>query len=244
MSFDQITDHPNYEEIVSKIVTGTNSKDINQWLKVKYSDKDQKHLQLSAKLIQDFADSHIDLAAHLKKDLIAVKNGDLELSDYKIAASLLNNKTYRERLVELSKEEVDLKKLIQELVYTCKARMEQVFDKLQEDPTKVGKNDYVLLKYFEVLFVSMEKFDKIVNHAPDQVIQHNVTIQAVEQTTAVLQESIREALSHVDSEAALLFMEILADKLNLLKPPTNVVNTLENRTIEAQLLQESIIKKD
>lgn len=239
MDFSTIVDHPDYTEIVSKIVSGVGPKDISQWLKIKYPNKDQKHLQLSIKSIQEFTDKHLDLEDQLRKDIATISNDGL--SEKKISASLLNNKTYQERLVEIATTEVDLKRLITELVMTCKARMEQVFDKLQENPSGVGKGDYVLLKYFEVLFVAMEKFDKIVNNAPDQIIQHNVTIQAVEQQTAILQEAIRETLAHIDSEAAILFIEILTQKLNALQMPESEMLTQQDRTKEVKLLQEMVI---
>lgn len=241
MDFALIVDHPDYEEIVTKIVSGVSIKDISQWLKVKYNDKEQRHLALSAKLLQDFADKHVDLENQLKRDILAKKTGEMTLVDNKIATSLQNNKTYQERLVELAGAEVDLKKLITELVLTCKSRMEQVFDKIQDNPTNT-KTDYVLLKYFEVLFIAMEKFDKIVNNAPDQVIQHNVTIQAVEQHTAIFQEAIRETLSLIDAESALLFMEVFTDKIRTMKAPAQAfAPSVEDRMGEAKLLRDSII---
>lgn len=240
MDFALIVDHPDYEEIVTKIVSGVNVKDISQWLKVKYNDKEQRHLQLSATLLQDFVNKHVDLESQLRNDILAKKTGNLGLTDHKIANSLQNNKTYQERVLELASEEIDLKKLVAELVLTCKARMEQVFDRIQENPSN-QKGDYVLIKYFETLFIAVEKFNKIVNDAPDQVIQHNITIQAIEQHTAIFQEAIRETLALIDAESALLFIEILTDKMRAMKAPIQVVAPVEERTAEAKLLRESIV---
>jgi hypothetical protein len=241
MDFSLVTDHPDYEEIVSKIAIGQSPKDIINWLKIKYTDKDQKHLQLNQKLLQEFIDKHADLDAHLKRDVLAVKNNDTSISDYKIAASLMNNKTYMERLQQLADTKIDIKKMITELVLMCRARMEQVFDRIQENPTNM-KGDYVLLKYFETLFIAMEKFDKIVNEAPDQVIQVNIQNQIAEQHVAIFQEAIRETLSYIDPESALLFMEIFTQKLSgikMPKPPTEL--TPEKYEAEAKLLREVVI---
>lgn len=241
MDFSLITDHPDYEEIVSKIATGDSPKDIIQWLKIKYTNKDQKHLQLNQKLLQEFIDKHADLDAHLKRDVLAVKNGDTSSSDYKIAASLMNNKTYMERLQQLADTKIDIKKMITELVLMCRARMEQVFDRIQENPTNM-KGDYVLLKYFETLFIAMEKFDKIVNEAPDQVIQVNIQNQIAEQYVAIFQESIRETLSHIDPESALLFIEIFTEKFANIKMPKQPAElTPEKYEAEAQLLREVVL---
>lgn len=238
--FSSVTDHPDYEEIVSKIAVGDDPKDIVQWLKIKYTDKTQKHLQLNTKTIQDFIDKHADLDAHLKRDVLAVKLGEGS-SDYKISASLINNKTYMARLQELADAKVDVKKMITELVFICKARMEQVFDRIQENPSSM-KADYVLLKYFETLFIAMEKFDKIVNEAPDQVIQVNIQNQIAEQHVAIFQEAIRETLTHIDAESALLFMEIFTEKLMQIKLPkqANPI-TIEKYQSEARILREIVL---
>ncbi len=237
MDLSQITEHPDYDEIVAKVVTGIGAKDISQWLKIKYSDKEQKHLCLSIKSIQEFINKHVDLQATLQRDLLAVKNND-SLTDKKIALSLANNKSYQDRLVELAGTEIDVKKLIKELVYTCNARMEQVFDKIQENPTNT-KADYVLLKYFEVLFTAVERLDKIVNNAPDQIIQHNITIQAVEQHTAVIQEAVRETLAQMDPESSMFFIETLARKLSKLKEPEQ--ESVEDRMTEAKLIRDMVV---
>jgi hypothetical protein len=244
MSFSQITDHPDYEEIVSKIVTGDDPKDICQWLKIKFSDKDQKHLQLNIKLIQDFIDKHVNLDEQLKKDVLAIKNGKNNIaSDYKIPASLANNKTYVERLTQLADTKIDIEKMCTELILICRSRMEQVFDKIQENPGNV-KGDYVLLKYFETLFVAMEKLDKFVNKTPDQVIQVNIQNQIADQHVAFFQEAIRETLAHMDTESALLFVEILTSKINSTKiPKQSSPLTPDNYEAEAKLLKEVIIPK-
>lgn len=236
--FSTITDHPDCQEIVSKIVIGTSSKDISNWLKVKYPDNDQKHLQLSQKILQEFAEKHVDLEATLRRDVLAIKAG--ENSDMKIASSLVNNKTYRDRLLELSGETLDIKKKIQELIVTGMARLEQVYDRIQENPTNT-KNDYVLLKWFEQMLLAYEKADKIINNAPDQIIQHNVTVQAVEQHNAIFVETVREILQHMDPELAALFTERYTQKIAALKAPQlEAPLTLGKTLIEAEVLKDML----
>lgn len=233
--FSVITDHPDYQEIVSKIVIGVSTKDISNWLKVKYPDAEQKHLQLSQKILQDFSDKHVDLEATLRRDVLAIKAN--ETTDLKIANSLLNNKTYRERITQLADEKIDIKRKLQEMVIIGMERMEQVFDRIQENPTNM-KQDYVLLKWFEQMVNLYEKVDKIVNNAPDQVIQHNITIQTVEQHTAVLQEAVRKTLLHMDPEMASLFIDLLNKELSMLKAPQpEEPMTLQKSLVEAEVIQ-------
>lgn len=242
MDFSLVTDHPDYEEIVSQIVTGVDPKNIAQWLKIKYPDTTQKHLHLNLKLLQDFTNKHADLDYQLKKDLLTVKMGEAAPSDYKIAASLANNKTYMERLQQLADAKLDIKKTVNNLVFICNARMEQVFDKIQENPTNI-KGDYILLKYFETLSMALERANKIVNEVPDQTIQVNIHNQVAEPIISMFQEAIRETLTHIEPEAASLFMEVFTEKLLKFKAPKTQtsLNTPEKYEAEAQLLREVII---
>lgn len=235
MDYSDIIDHPDYEEIVSKVVTGVSAKDICQWLKVKYPDKEQKSLHLSQKRLQEFVNGHSNLMDVLKKDIVKIQKG--EKVDNKLAESLMNNKTVKERVVEWVDTQVDIKKFITELVLLARARMEQVFDAIQQNPTST-KPDYVLLKYFETLFLACEKFDRIVNNSPDQIIQHNYTVQVMEQNVAIFQEAVRKTLAQMDTEASLQFVEILNEELAKLKRPEEVVTGKD----EAQLLKDMTTK--
>lgn len=243
--FSNITDHPDFQDIVSKIVVGDSPKSISTWLKTKYSTNDNKHLQISAKDIQDFADKHADLEAVIRRDIVAVQSSDGE-GDLKISSAMLNNKTYRDRLLEIADKKIDVSNLVNELVYMCKVRMEQVFDRIQENPA-MTKTDYVLLKYFEILINSVEKLDKINNNRPDQIIQHNISIQAIEQNTAYFQEAVRETLAEIDTEAALLFVDKLTQKMKLANADKMIENSIPV-TVDAQLdevraLHEMVLPK-
>lgn len=237
--FSNLLNHPDAEEIVSRLVVGDSPKDISQWLKIKYSDKDQKHLVISAKILQEYADKHLDLMNHLQKDIISIKQtGEL---DKTVSGSLTNTKAYKERLMEYVEDELNIKKMITELVLVCRDRMEQVFDKIQENPHSL-KGDYVLLKYFETLGNNLEKFDKIVNNAPDQIIQHNITVQQVDQHTAVLQEAVRRALTKLDPEQSLIFIESLSQELQTLRAPElSALTSSPSRLTEVETLKQEIV---
>ena len=53
--FGLIKDHPDSKEIMSKLLSGSEPKDVAQWLKLKYSKKNQSHLRLTQKLLKEFA---------------------------------------------------------------------------------------------------------------------------------------------------------------------------------------------
>lgn len=235
MDFSKLLEHPDKDEVISKLISGVKPKDISDWLKLKYPDKEQSHLKLSTKLLKDFIDNNINLYNTLQEDVANLKEGKQQ--NKKIAESLLNNKTYRERLNEIADNEVDIKKVISDVVFLIRERIEQYWDKMQDNPSNL-KPDYGLIKWFEILLNACEKFDKIVNRAPDQVIQHNITMTAVDRHTAIFQDVIREVLAEMEPEAAFLFMEKLREKLELLKPPE------EERplTQDKRLMEATIIK--
>lgn len=245
MDYSTILLHPNHEEIVTKLITGVSPKDISQSLRLRYPDKDQKHLHISVKLLEDYAAAHVgNLMEHLQKDIVAVKSTTQSESkgDKPLATSLLNNKSYRDRLVQLVDQEVDIKNMIKELVLMIRERIEQVFDRIQENPSAVGKNDYALIKYFEVLLNAVDKFDRIHNNAPDQIIQHNVNIQMVDKTKAVFVEAVRKTLAHMDAESSILFVENISEALRTLEEPqSELIPTPESRMKEARMLSEMTI---
>lgn len=216
----KIINHPNAQEIINKLVNGISARDICVWLKITYDQKDQYHLRVTEKQLEEFMDAHVNLEATLNRDLAAVKADGLS-DDAKLAnavtSSLKQNKTYQERLSTMAKEDLDLRQMFLENIHMMRARMEQVFDKIQENPHNT-KPDYTLIKWFETLATWMEKYDKIVNQAPDQIIHHTHTVQQVDQYTAYFQEAIRETLAEVDPDMAFLFMDKLNGKLNKMKP--------------------------
>jgi hypothetical protein len=239
--FGKILSHPEAESIISKLVSGISPKDIAEYLKIKYQDKDQQHLRLSAAVLKEFIDSNLDLYQTLNNDIKAVKNGTLDTK--KISAALKNNKTYQERLIDMADDEIDIKKMMRSVYIMLSSRMEQVFDKVQSNPENL-KPDYALIKYFETMLNYVDKFDKIVLRNPDQVVQHNVTVQVMDQYVAVMQDAIRETLAEIDPDAAFLFLEKFNTKLSGLQLPESLQpvkpQTQEQRYISAEVLHSKL----
>jgi hypothetical protein len=129
--------------------------------------------------------------------------------------------------------------MLKNLSVMISARMEQVFDKIQQNPENM-KPDYALIKWCEMMLNFSEKYDKIVNHSPDKVIQHNITMQTIDNYTIIFQEAIKDVLLDMEPEFAFLFMEKLNDKLLTLKPPQNEVLTPEKRLKEINTLSLKI----
>jgi hypothetical protein len=238
VDFGKLLSHPDKDEIISKLVTGIQVSEVSDWLKLKYSDEDQKHLRLSQKMLKTFLDNNLDLYQTLQDDIQIINSGQ----DIEISESLKNNKTYKQRLTELAEEELDVKKIMVETVFLIRQRVEQVFDKAQESPESL-KPDPTLIKWLELLMNSTDKYNKIVNQAPDSIVQHNVSIQVIEQHTALLQDAIRETMAEIDPQMAFLFLDKLNEKMAKIQEPQQVSNIpLEKRLSESQILEAKIQK--
>jgi hypothetical protein len=148
-------------------------------------------------------------------------------------------------MVKTANEELDIRQTVKRLCVAIETRLGQVFDEIQEDPRNINtKIDRIFLEYAEVLGNILEKYYKFTEAPADQVVQHNVTLQVVDQHISVFHDVIKEVLSQMDLETSLYFMEVFNDKMAKLKPPSEKPNVpSEARLAEAKLLSENINKK-
>lgn len=235
--FSLITEHPLSKEIISKLLSGSSPKEVSQWLKIKFPAKDQGHLRLTQKILKEFNSSqYTNVYDQFKNDLANVSNKDDVTS-----TSLLNNKTYRERLQEIADKEFDILKVLDNLIVIAHDRLEQVFDRIQEKPGSF-EGDNTLRNYINMMFEITERLEKIRINSPENIAQQNITMQTINENIAVYQEAIRETLAEIDPDTAMLFMDKLYNKLNELKPEPSL--TQEERIDEATLLHERVVGKD
>lgn len=213
----KILNHVEKDKIIGKLINGESAKDVAEYLKLKFSDTDQAHLRLSQGALSEFRNKY--LAQYKSLDQVLQDDNTKEL-DKKVFKSLAESKEWHDfQIKELSKD-IDLKKKIMETLARVEARAEQVFDSIQQHPERVnGKTDYVLIKYMELIGNLIDKADKIVNEKPDQVVQHNVSIQMVEQHSYAFQEAIRELMVELDPDMASRLMDLITDKLSKLQDP-------------------------
>jgi predicted transcriptional regulator len=237
--FSALIDHPDKDDIMSKLMSGITPKDISQFLKVKYPT--DKKMQLSIKLLEDFAKSFEDIyQQQLLVDLSAQSKN--QKINKKLANSLLNNKTYQERINEHLDKEIDLKKKIQQVLTIVESRCEQLFDSIQMNGGDFSKGDYALIKYLELLMNLIEKADKLINNAPDQIVQHNVTIQTIENQSMIFQNVVRRVLTKLDPELSILFMSEFTEELQKMQPEKTQILTQTEKMLEIGLLEEKLEK--
>ena len=238
-NFQKILEHPESDKIIGKLVSGDPSSKVSEYLRIKYNKKDEKHLRISSGILKEFTDKYLSQYDSLEKIIEDEKNNKL---DKKISKSIINNKTWQERLADRVDKEINLKDKILQILSVLEARAEQVFDQIQQKPDNF-KGDYVLIKYLELLFNAIEKCDKIINDKPDQVIEHNYTIKMVEQHSAVLQEAIRDVLREMDPEFSALFLDRLATRMKEIEEPVNISSKMSIEQAE-EILPKNILEAE
>lgn len=213
--FKKIIDHPEKEAIISKLVSGDSPKLISKYLKDKYPGPDENHLRIPSTTLQEFLDTYADHHGYVKK--IVQRDTDSKL-DKQIKESLLDNRAWKERVVDGVNKEIDYIERLNNVIVILETRAEQMFDLIQNDPEDTRKADYIFTKYMELLMAALEKADKIKNDRPDVRIEHTYTVQMVEQQSVAFQEAIRRVLERLGPEYMSLFMDLLNEEMRRLNP--------------------------
>lgn len=240
----KILDHPDKDEIISKLVIGIPANDIYDWLKNKYTNVSESKFVVSEKSIKSFQDNYLDVYNLIQEDISKSKTAVSSSTEDQLSLAIQNNPTYKNKMLELADKELDVRKIISNLCVAIESRLAQVFDQIQEDPKNINTRiDRLLIEYADTLGNILEKYYKF-TEAPSQIVQHNVTLQVVDQHISVFHDVIKDVLSQMDLETSLYFMEVFNQKMEKLKSPNKDpgLNT-DMKLAEAKLLNETINKR-
>jgi hypothetical protein len=244
-TYKKILEHPDREEIINKLSLGLPVNDIHDWLKSKYTVVGDAKLVLSEKILKAFQHSYLDFYRDVESDLAKTKSaltaGNVDQLDLVVKSS----PAYKDAMLKTIGTEYDIRQTIKTLALNIETRLAQIFDTVQEDPRNINtKIDRLLIDYTEVFGNLLEKIYKFTEQQPDQVIQHNVTLQVVDQHISVFHDVIKKVLSQMDLETSLYFMEVFNDEFGKLKMPiAEAAPTQEMKMAEVKLLNETINKK-
>lgn len=242
---NKILYHPDKDEIIAKLVLGISEKDINEWLSDKYSSLNENKFKISEANLKAFKEKYLDIYNTIREDLLKTQQMIKSNVEEDLSLAIKNNATYKNILIKTAENELDIKKMLATMIVAIETRAAQIFDEIQSDPKTINtRNDRILIEYFDSLGAAIEKHAKYVLNTPDQVIQHNVTVQHIDQHVHVLQDAIRETLADMDVETSLRFLEIFNEKMSRLKPPQEQkILPAEARLNEVKLLNEEINRK-
>lgn len=243
-SYSKIFEHPDKDEILNKLLLQMPLKDVYQWLKSKYSTASEAKFVISEKMLKEFQDDYLNIYQIVQKDLHKTKDALANNSTNDLNLSLQGS-AYKDIMLKTANKQLDVREVIAKLCIAIETRFAQVFDEIQSDPGNINtKIDRLLIDYTEVLGNILEKFYKFTEEPSTQTIQHNVTLQVVDQHILVLQEATREVLEEIDLSASMLFMEKFNEKISKLKmPEKGVASNIDMQLAETKLLSETINKK-
>lgn len=241
----KILEHPDKDEIISKLLFGTSPIVIHNWLSAKYTNVSEVKFVIAEKSISSFQDNYLDIYNFIQEDLSKTRSAVMTKTEDNLQLTIQNLPAYKEIMVQTANEELDIRKIIKGLCTAIETRLAQVFDQIQEDPRNINTRvDRLLIEYTEVLGNILEKYYKFTEVPVNNTVQHNVTLQVVDQHISVFHDIMREVLSQMDLEASLYFMEVFNEKMSKLKAPEKETGSGSDlRLAEAKLLNETINKK-
>jgi hypothetical protein len=240
-SFKKILEHPDRDEIISKLIIGIPSKEISEWLHAKYFNLNETRFTIGESSLDSFSKNYLDIYQYLKQDISTVETA---LTKAQSTESIVKgNKAYKQKVMELAEKKLDVKTIVINMVVAIEDRLSQLYDNIQEDPSSF-REDRKLMEWFNTLGLALDRYYKIVEQGPDQIIQHNVTLQAVDQHINVFQEVIRKTLEQMDVETSLYFMEIFNQEMSKLRQQNaTAAPNLDVQLTDAKLLAEKIHEK-
>jgi len=238
----KIMEHPDRDELISKLLIQIDAKEVAEWLEAKYSNANEKKFVLSEKAIKEFSDNYLDIYSMVQEDLQKVKSSS---GDDDINLSIQNSPAYKDILIKTAGQELDIRSSLKNLANAIEIRMGQVFDVIQEDPSSINTRvDNVLIKYAEVFGTLLEKYYKFTEAPEAGMTQNNITVNIVDKQISVVHDTVRETLAQMDLETSMRFMELYSNNISKMKmTEADSIQKPQNRLIEAQILNEEISKK-
>src|SRR5437588_708050 len=137
-SIKKILEHPDKDEVISKLIIGISTKDIHDWLKAKYTNVSEAKFVLSEKLIKSFQDNYLDIYTMLKEDVAKTKQALVNNTEEGLELAVKENSAYRSAMVKMANNELDVKTMITTLCINVETRLAQIFDTIQQDPNNIN----------------------------------------------------------------------------------------------------------
>lgn len=245
---DKIKNHPDRDEVISKLLIGIPVKDIYEWLDSKYSAVSERKFVIAEKALNKFKDDYLDIYTMVQQDLAITKAALKAGTSDDIELNINNLPAYQNILVATASKELDIRETVRKLCIAIETRLAQVFDQIQENPRDINTRiDRLLIDYMELFSNVLEKYYKFTEGPTEISVNHNVTLQVVDQHITVFHDVVKEILSQMDMESSLYFMEIFKQKMSVLQLPEKDVaekaTNPEIRLAEAEILSETINKK-
>ena len=248
-TYKKILDHPDREEIISKLIIGISPADISEWLKAKYTNVNEKSFLISENILKSFQTNYLDFYNDIQQDINKSKTAianNIAIDNIELAVK--QNPAYEDAITKLAAGELNVETMMAKMAIAVETRIGQIYDIIQEDPRNINtKTERLWIELVETAGNLLDKYYKwheTQNANGGTFVQNNVSIQVMDQHISVFHNVIKEVLSQMDLETSLYFMEVFNDKMTKLKmPEVGVATTTEMKLVEVKLLNETINKK-
>jgi hypothetical protein len=225
---DKILHHPDFQEILAKLLNSISPKDIAEGLNLRYQEVESKKFQLSERMIKTFKADYLDFYMTMKNDLTALQAPQTPASQA-LLDTLNNNIAYKDALTKYANTELDIKQRIAQLCSIIEVRTEQVFNNMQEDVGNM-RNDRILIEWVSALTSALHELREANEVSPDAIsIQNNISIQVLDTHMDAVFSIIREILTKLDYDTSLAFVDMWHDAMGNLKEKTVEAVPVEQR---------------
>jgi DNA-directed RNA polymerase beta' subunit len=213
VSVNKVFNHPQKEEIISKLLNGESVKSVDSWLKKKHPKK--KSLWVSYASLQKFRKEHLNLDGDILQNIKeARKTQDSDSEDLAEKAMLATSNAYQEKINEIASMELDANKKFMELIVLISSRMEFYFNTINSGTAVDLKKDRLFLELVNAQRGLLQDWKKYVDGFADQKIDHNININVVNEQITVLKNIIFEIVQEMSPSMVPIFIEKLNQKLN------------------------------
>ena len=125
----------------------------------------------------------------------------------------------------------------------AETRFGQLFDITQSNPNNY-KPDRVMIEWLRNMLELVKEIRKV-DGAPDQIIQHNVAIQAVEDESAIIQQAIINTFSKLEIELASRLMDDFQNNIKELREAKSNNLVYSDKSIDKmQIIMAKIVPED
>lgn len=225
---DKIVHHPDFQEILAKLLNSISPSDIAEGLNLRYQEVNDKKFQLSERMIREFQKNYLDFYLTMKNDLTAIQAPSTPASAT-LLQTLNNNIDYKEALTKYANTELDIKERIAKLCSVIEVRTEQMFNIIQEDPENY-RADRVMIEWLLLLKDTLHELREASETSPDAIsIQNNISIQVLDTHMDAVFGIIREILTKLDYDTSLLFIDMWQEAMGDLKSKVAEPQTVEQR---------------
>lgn len=239
----QVLEHPDKDELISKLITGFKEADIYEWLKAKYNKVEEAEMVFSAKQLKIFKENYLDIYQMMQDDIQKTKDSLQANTIDELQLSVKNNSIYKSKMIAMATERLDVNRMLCNMILAVEARSAQIFDLIQENPENM-RNDRISMEWFDRLGAMLDRYYKYVEQRPDQVTQVNVSHKIIDDYAIIYQDTIKDVLSEMDIELSNKFVQKLNDKMNKLKFGKQQTNITKDLTlVEAKNLSDEVTKK-